>query len=92
MRAGPRSVTAGRLVACAGLQSDRLASLAGLPVTHQIVPFRGEYYRLPSEKNGIVRSLIYHFLARRIKVVTPGAAPNRDPRLVDLDQTDWRER
>ena len=59
VRAGTRTVTAGRLVACAGLQSDRLASLAGLPVTHQIVPFRGEYYRLPSEKNGIVRSLIY---------------------------------
>ena len=28
-------------------------------MTHQIVPFRGEYYRLPSEKNGIIRSLIY---------------------------------
>ncbi len=59
VRAGTRTVTAGRLVACAGLQSDRLASLAGLRVTHQIVPFRGEYYRLPSEKNGIVHSLIY---------------------------------
>jgi len=59
VRAGSRSWTAGRLVACAGLQSDRLARLAGLPVTHQIVPFRGEYYRLPSEKNDIIRSLIY---------------------------------
>ena len=55
VRAGTRSWTAGRLVACAGLQSDRLARLAGLPVTHQIVPFRGEYYRLPSEKNDIIR-------------------------------------
>jgi (S)-2-hydroxyglutarate dehydrogenase len=54
-----RRWTAGRLVACAGLQSDRLARLAGLPVSHQIVPFRGEYYRLPSEKNDIIRSLIY---------------------------------
>ena len=59
VRAGSQSWTAGRLVACAGLQSDRLARLAGLPVTHQIVPFRGEYYRLPSEKNDIIRSLIY---------------------------------
>ena len=59
VRAGSRSWTAGRLVACAGLQSDRLARLAGLPVTHQIVPFRGEYYRLRSEKNDIIRSLIY---------------------------------
>jgi L-2-hydroxyglutarate oxidase len=59
VEAGARRWTAGRLVACAGLQSDRLARLAGLEVTHQIVPFRGEYYRLPSEKNGIIRSLIY---------------------------------
>jgi L-2-hydroxyglutarate oxidase len=51
--------TASRLVACAGLQSDRLARLAGLAVTHQIVPFRGEYYRLPSAKNDIIRSLVY---------------------------------
>ena len=56
---GARRWTAGRLVACAGLQSDRLARMAGLPVTHQIVPFRGEYYRLPSEKRGIIQSLIY---------------------------------
>jgi len=59
VRAGERTLTAARLVACAGLQSDRLARLAGLPVTHQIVPFRGEYYRLPNEKNEIIRSLIY---------------------------------
>jgi len=57
--ANGRRWTSARLVACAGLQSDRLARLAGLPVTHQIVPFRGEYYRLPSEKNDIIRSLIY---------------------------------
>ena len=59
VRAGTRAVSAGHLIACAGLQSDRVARLAGLTVSHQIVPFRGEYYRLPSEKNGIIRSLIY---------------------------------
>ncbi|GMB80024.1 L-2-hydroxyglutarate oxidase [Shinella zoogloeoides] len=48
-----------KLVACAGLQSDRLAVLAGLSIEHRIVPFRGEYYRLPAEKNDIVRHLIY---------------------------------
>ncbi len=48
-----------KLVACAGLQSDRLAVLAGLEIEHRIVPFRGEYYRLPAEKNDIVRHLIY---------------------------------
>jgi L-2-hydroxyglutarate oxidase len=56
---GERSWTADRLVVCGGLQSDRLARLAGLPVTHQIVPFRGEYYRLPESKDGIIHSLIY---------------------------------
>ena len=59
VEAGARRWTAGRFVACAGLQSDRLARLAGLPVTHQIIPFRGEYYRLPSGRNDIIRSLIY---------------------------------
>lgn len=48
-----------KLVACAGLQSDRLALLAGLGIEHRIVPFRGEYYRLPADKNQIVRQLIY---------------------------------
>lgn len=48
-----------KLVACAGLQSDRLAVLAGLSIEHRIVPFRGEYFRLPADKNDIVRHLIY---------------------------------
>ncbi len=48
-----------RLVACAGLQSDRLAKLAGLDIVHRIVPFRGEYYVLPEARSAIVRHLIY---------------------------------
>lgn len=48
-----------QLVACAGLQSDRLARLAGVKIDHQIIPFRGEYYRLPASKNQIVDHLIY---------------------------------
>ncbi|MCU0125805.1 L-2-hydroxyglutarate oxidase [Pseudomonas vlassakiae] len=48
-----------QLVACAGLQSDRLARLAGVKIDHQIIPFRGEYYRLPASKNQIVNHLIY---------------------------------
>jgi len=57
--AGAREWKARRLIACAGLQSDRLAKLAGMKIDHQIVPFRGEYYRLPAAKNDIVRHLIY---------------------------------
>jgi (S)-2-hydroxyglutarate dehydrogenase len=52
-------VMADRLVVCGGLQADRLARLAGLAIDFQIVPFRGEYYRLPSSRAGLVRHLIY---------------------------------
>ncbi|WP_223886847.1 FAD-dependent oxidoreductase, partial [Pseudomonas amygdali] len=45
---------ANKLVVCAGLQSDRLAGMAGLDVDFQIIPFRGEYFRLPSEKNNSI--------------------------------------
>jgi L-2-hydroxyglutarate oxidase LhgO len=48
-----------RIVVCAGLQSDRLARLAGDGRAPAIVPFRGEYYRLRPERRGIVHRLIY---------------------------------
>lgn len=57
--AGEQIWCARTLVACAGLQSDRLARMAGIRIDHQIIPFRGEYYRLPDSKNDIVRHLIY---------------------------------
>ena len=57
--AGGRAWQATKLIVCAGLQSDRLARMGGIKTDHQIVPFRGEYYRLPSSKNDIVRHLIY---------------------------------
>jgi len=50
---------AGRLVACAGLQADRVARLAGLETDTRIVPFRGEYYALPASRHGLVSHLIY---------------------------------
>ncbi|PID97147.1 MAG: L-2-hydroxyglutarate oxidase [Actinomycetales bacterium] len=47
------------LVACAGLQADRVALLAGLVPQARIVPFRGEYYELVPQKHYLVRNLIY---------------------------------
>lgn len=47
------------LIACGGLQSDRLAQLAGLKITHRIVPFRGEFYTLPKSRAGLINRLIY---------------------------------
>ncbi len=46
-------------VNCAGLQSDRIAKLAGASFGLQIVPFRGEYYDLVPEKHSLVKGLIY---------------------------------
>lgn len=48
-----------QVVVCGGIQADRLARMAGLDPAFRMVPFRGEYYRLPPEKNDIVNSLIY---------------------------------
>lgn len=47
------------LLNCAGLQSDRLAKLAGYHIDLKIVPFRGEYYKLKQEKRFLVKHLIY---------------------------------
>jgi len=57
--AGERRWQARQLLACAGLQSDRIAALAGIAIQHRIIPFRGEYFRLPPARNQIVRHLIY---------------------------------
>ncbi len=48
-----------RIVICAGLQSDRVARLAGDEREPTIVPFRGEYYRLAPERADLVRGLLY---------------------------------
>ncbi len=47
------------LVACAGLQSDRVARLCGVEPGLAIVPFRGDYWRLVGGSRGLVRGLIY---------------------------------
>ena len=47
------------LIACAGLMSDRLAFMQGLRIDCRIVPFRGEFYRLPAGRSGFIKHLIY---------------------------------
>jgi L-2-hydroxyglutarate oxidase len=59
VRAGGVERQARYLIVCGGLQSDRLARMAGIPADFRVVPFRGEYYRLPPGKSHLVRSLIY---------------------------------
>lgn len=50
---------AAKLVNCAGLYADRIARLAGIDPSIQIIPFRGEYYHVKPEAKGLVRNLIY---------------------------------
>ena len=57
--ASGESIDSRFLLACAGLMADRLARLMGIDIDFAIVPYRGEYFRLPPEKNNIVRHLIY---------------------------------
>jgi L-2-hydroxyglutarate oxidase len=52
-------VRARTLVNCAGLQSDRVARMAGQQVDVSIMPFRGEYYKLVPERASLVRGIIY---------------------------------
>jgi len=47
------------VVACAGLQADRVAKLVGDAADPAILPFRGEYLALRPERTHLVRGLIY---------------------------------
>jgi L-2-hydroxyglutarate oxidase LhgO len=47
------------LVACAGLESDRVARMAGLAIDVAIVPFRGEYWMLAPARASLVKNLVY---------------------------------
>jgi (S)-2-hydroxyglutarate dehydrogenase len=48
-----------RIVACAGLHSDRVERMAGAIPRGQIIPFRGDYYRLVPARRSLCRNLIY---------------------------------
>lgn len=52
-------ITASHVIVCAGLMADRLARMSGIEADFRIIPFRGEYYRLPATRNAIVNHLIY---------------------------------
>jgi len=54
-----RKVKCRYVLACAGLQSDRVASLSGCSSEPKIVPFRGEYLLLNPEKAKLINGNIY---------------------------------
>ncbi len=47
------------LIACCGLQADRIAKKMDLSVSFKIIPIRGEYYQLQRSKNHVVSRPIY---------------------------------
>ncbi|MBT8382900.1 MAG: L-2-hydroxyglutarate oxidase [Ignavibacteria bacterium] len=47
------------LVNCGGLYSDRIARICNVKPGLQIIPFRGEYYKLKRDKENLVKNLIY---------------------------------
>ena len=67
LRQGPRWVIHTRsgdyeadlLINCTGLYCDRVSRMAGNHDPAKIVPFRGEYYKLKSERQYLVKNLIY---------------------------------
>ena len=56
---GGETVEAGRVIACTGLASDRVAKMMGIDPEIRILPFRGEYFVLPAALNQVVSHLIY---------------------------------
>jgi L-2-hydroxyglutarate oxidase len=59
VHAGPDRFQADHLIVCAGLMADRLTAMQGLDTGFQIIPYRGEYYRLRPELNGMIQHLVY---------------------------------
>jgi L-2-hydroxyglutarate oxidase LhgO len=47
------------VISCAGLHSDRVAAMTGRSRNVQILPFRGEYYKLRKDREHLCRNLIY---------------------------------
>ncbi|KZY26333.1 hypothetical protein A3728_16265 [Sulfitobacter sp. HI0040] len=61
------------VVACAGLQADRIAALSGVADDFRIIPFRGEYYRVADRSRmNAVNTPIQTFLdVQHVNLVAP---------------------
>ncbi|WP_321285172.1 L-2-hydroxyglutarate oxidase [uncultured Vibrio sp.] len=47
------------LMTCSGLMADRMTKMMRIKTDFQIIPYRGEYYRLDNKHNNVVNHLIY---------------------------------
>ncbi len=59
IKTGNNSFETDFVISCAGLQSDRVASLTEENLDVRIIPFRGEYYKLKDSAKYLVKTLIY---------------------------------
>lgn len=59
LTAGGRPHRVDRLVICAGLHSDRVAESVDGESSPRIVPFRGEYLEVSSDKRDLIRGMVY---------------------------------
>ncbi|MGI9248073.1 MAG: L-2-hydroxyglutarate oxidase [Woeseiaceae bacterium] len=57
--AGGEKIESRFLITCAGLMADRITRMLDIGTDFQVIPYRGEYYKLPASKNDIVNHLIY---------------------------------
>ena len=55
----PVSFDSQYLITCSGLMADRMTKMLNIPTDFQIIPYRGEYYRLAKRHNQVVNHLIY---------------------------------
>lgn len=56
---GAETYQASKLIACAGIHSDRLITALGLKPPAHMVPFRGEYYRINRSAGLHLKRMIY---------------------------------
>ncbi|HMW38534.1 MAG: L-2-hydroxyglutarate oxidase [Saprospiraceae bacterium] len=54
-----QTLSSSYLINCAGLFSDKLARMTNKKLGLQILPFRGEYYKIREERKYLVKNLIY---------------------------------
>lgn len=54
-----REIHAKYVLTCGGLHSDKLAEMTGCPAAPRIIPFRGEYLLLTTEKSSMIQTNIY---------------------------------
>jgi L-2-hydroxyglutarate oxidase len=56
---GENQVDSNYVINCTGVMTDRVAEMFGLDLDFRVIPFKGEYYRLPSKYNKLIEHLIY---------------------------------